>query len=359
MMFHEPLRDVRHAVRMLLRAPGFTCVAVLTFAVGIGVNTAVFSVFSGVLLRPLPYPDADRITMIWTDNRRQNIREDIGSYPNFRDWREQSTSYAQMAGFTDASFTLSGPDEPERLDGARVSAAFFDVMGIRPALGRSFDEAHETPGQDGVAVLSHGLWQRRFGGAPDVVGRSLTLGGQPVVIIGVMPPELRFPAGAELWMPLAPDEGLREARTAFWLPVIGRLKPGVTPEQAQTEMHAIAGRIEQQFEQMRGFGAYVVPLHRQLVGDIEWSLVVLLGAVGFVLLIACANLGNLLLGRTAARRKELAIRSALGARRWRLVRQIVTEAFVLASGGSRAGSAARVLGNGVLHHARRRQHPAP
>jgi putative ABC transport system permease protein len=337
MHLSDLVRDMRHALRLLARQPGFTLVAVLTFAVGIGVNTAVFSVFSGVLLRPLPYPDADRITLLWTDNRREGIRDDIGSYPNFRDWKEQSTSYAHMAGFTPSNFTLTGADEPERLEGASVSAAFFDVMGIRPSLGRTFTEASETPGQDRVVVLSDGLWQRRFGGTPDVLGRTMTLSGEPYEIVGVMPPALRFPAEAELWVPLAPDENLREARTTFWLPVIGRLKPGISPEQAQTEMSAIAARIEQEYEQMRGFGANVVPLHRQLVGDIEWSLVVLLGAVGFVLLIACANLGNLLLGRTAARRRELAIRSALGAQRWRIVRQIVTEALVLAVAGGALG----------------------
>jgi putative ABC transport system permease protein len=337
MTFSELLRDARHACRLLMRHPGFTLVAVLTFAVGIGVNTAVFSVFSGVLLRPLPYPDAGQITLLWLDNRREGIREDITSYPNFRDWRQQSTSYAHMAGFTQSAFTLTGADEPERLEGSRVSAAFFDVMGIQPALGRTFTEAHETVGEDRVVVLSHGLWQRRFGGARDVLGRTITLGGEPFEIIGVMPPALRFPAEAELWAPLSVDDDLREARTAFWLPVIGRLKPGISPEQAQTEMDAIAGRIEHEYEQMRGFGANVVPLHRQLVGDIEWSLFVLLGAVGFVLLIACANLGNLLLGRTAARRRELAIRSALGAQRWRLVRQIVTETLVLAAVGGVLG----------------------
>jgi putative ABC transport system permease protein len=337
MTWSDLARDLRHALRLLARHPGFTAVAVLTFAVGIGINTAVFSVFSGILLRPLPYPDADRITLIWLDNRREGIREDIGSYPNFRDWRAESTSYEHMAGFTSTAFTLSGPDEPERLEGAYVSAAFFDVMGIRPALGRTFTEANETVGEDRVAVLSHGLWQRRFGGGPDVLGRTIALGGDAYEIIGVMPPALAFPADAELWVPLAPDDSLREARTAFWLPVIGRLKPGITPALAQTEMTAIAGRIEQEYEQMRGFGANVVPLHRQLVGDIEWSLIVLLGAVGFVLLIACANLGNLLLGRTAARRRELAIRSALGAQRWRIVRQIVTETLVLATAGGLVG----------------------
>jgi putative ABC transport system permease protein len=210
-------------------------------------------------------------------------------------------------------------------------------MGLQPILGRTFTEAHETVGQDRVVVLSYGLWQRRFGGAQDVLGRTMALGGEPFEIIGVMPPALGFPAQAELWAPLSVDDNLREARTAFWLPVIGRLKPGVSPEQAQTEMDGIASRIEQEYEQMRGFGANVVPLHRQLVGDIEWSLVVLLGAVGFVLLIACANLGNLLLGRTAARRRELAIRSALGAQRWRLARQIVTETLVLAAAGGVLG----------------------
>ena len=337
MAIQDSVRDVRHAVRTLFRTPGFTLVAVLTFAVGIGVNTAVFSVFSGVVLQPLPYPHSEQITLIWTDNRLQGIREDIGSYPTFRDWRDQSKSYVHMAGFNETSFTLTGNAEPERLEGARVTASFFEVMGIRPLIGRVFTEEHETEGEDAVAVISHGMWQSRFGGAPDVLGRTLTLGGREVEIIGVMPPELQFPSDATLWMPLAPSEELKEARTAFWLPVIGRLAPGVSPEQAQTEMNAISARIEEEFEGMRGFGAYVVPLHRQIVGNIEWSLIVLLGAVGFVLLIACANLGNLLLSRTAARRKELAIRSALGAGRWRLVRQIVTEAFVLATAGSALG----------------------
>ena len=330
-------RDARHAVRMLVRSPGFSFVAVLTFALGIGVNTAVFSVFNGVLLRPLPYPEPDRITLIWMDNRRQNIREDITSYPNFRDWRDQSTSYAHMAAFTPSAFNLTGAEEPERLRGAQATASFFDVMGVTPLLGRVFTTEHETPGNDAVVVISHGLWQRRFGGAADVLGRTIVLNGRPHEVIGVMPGTLQEPEKAELWKPLAPPEDLREQRNAFWLPVIGRLEPGVSPEQAQTEMSGIAARLEQTYPGNRGFGVYIVPLHRQLVGDIERSLVVLLGAVGFVLLIACANLGNLMLGRTAARRKELAIRSALGARRLRLIRQIVTETLVLAVAGSLLG----------------------
>jgi putative ABC transport system permease protein len=330
-------RDARYAIRMLVNTPGFSLIVLLTFALGIGVNTAVFSVFNGVLLRPLPYPDPDRITMIWLDNRRLAIKEDITSFPNYRDWRDQNSAYAQLAAFTPSAFSLTGAGEPERLQGAQATANFFDVMGVKPVAGRVFDVSNEKPGNDTVVVLSYGLWQRKFGGAADALGRPMVLNGRPHEVIGVMPADLRVPENAELWKPLAPDEGLREARAAFWLPVIGRLKPGVGVEQAQTEMSGISARLEQQFDSNRGYGAYVVPLHEQLVGDVERSLFVLLAAVGFVLLIACANLGNLMLGRTAARRKELAIRTALGARRGRLVRQIVTEAFVLAVAGSALG----------------------
>ncbi len=331
-------RDVRYAIRMLLRNPGFTTIALLTFAVGIGVNTAVFSVFNGVLLRPLPYPDADRITMMWLDNRPQAIKEDIGSYPNYRDWREQNTTYAHVAAFTGAAFTLTGSEEPERIRGARTTANFHDVIGLKPVIGRLYTEEQEKTGNDAVVLLSHGLWQRKFGGAADVIGKTVVLNGVPHEIIGVMPPELRVPADAEMWKPLAVSDAQRNARGSFWLPVIGRLKPGVSVQQAQTEISGIADRLEKAYPAtMAGFGANIVSLHRQLVGDVERSLFVLMAAVGCVLLIACANLGNLMLGRTAARRKELAIRTALGAQRGRLIRQIVTETFVVALVGSGLG----------------------
>ncbi len=331
------VRDGRHALRALLRTPAFTAIAAATFGLGIGVNTAVFSVFNGVVLRPLAYPDPDRIAMVWMDNRQQGIKEDITSWPNYMDWRNQNSSFAVMAGFTDAAFNLTGADEPERLQGAQATANFFEVMGIQPLFGRLYTEANETPGNDGVVLLSYGLWQRRFGGTAGVLGKTMNLNGRAFEIIGVMPATLQVPAEAQLWKPLAPDEGTRNARSAFWLPVIGRLKPAISVEQAQTEMTGIATRLEQTYPSNQGFGINVVPLHRQLVGDIERSLVVLLAAVGFVLLIACANLGNLMLGRTAARRKELAIRTALGAGRGRLVRQIITEALVLAAIGSALG----------------------
>ena len=173
-------RDSRHAVRALLRTPAFTAIAALTFALGIGVNTAVFSVFNGVLLRPLPYPEPDRITMVWMDNRQQGIKEDITSWPNYRDWRDQSSSFAAMAGFSGAAFNLTGAEEPERLQGAQTTANFFDVMGVRPLMGRLYTEANETPGNDGVVLISYGLWQRRFGGAGDVLGKTMTLNGRAV-----------------------------------------------------------------------------------------------------------------------------------------------------------------------------------
>jgi putative ABC transport system permease protein len=295
-------------------------------------------VFNGVLLRPLPYPDADRITMMWLDNRPAGIKEDIGSYPNYLDWRSQSQSYEQVAAFTPSNFTLTGASEPERLAGAQTTSNFFSVVGLQPVLGRLYTEANEKPGNDRVVLISYGMWQRTFGGRSDVLGQTLTLNGQPFEVIGVMPPALRMPNNAQLWKPLAPADDLRAARGAFWLPVIGKLKAGVTADEAQTEMSAIAARIEQAYpQQMQGFGAHIVPLHKQIVGQIERSLQVLMAAVACVLLIACANLGNLMLGRTAARRKELAIRTALGAKRGRLIRQIVTETLVLAVVGSAVG----------------------
>ncbi len=332
-------RDARHAVRVLARSPLFSLIAVLTFASGIGVNTAVFNVVNSVLLKPLPYPEYDRITLLWMDNRREGIKEDITSWPNYVDWRDQSTSYAQMAAFRPTAFSLTGAGEPERLQGAMVTANFFDVMKVQPVMGRLFTAEHETPGRDAVVLLSHGLWQRRFGGANDVLGRTIGLGGRQYEIIGVMPRTLTWPDKAEAWAPLAPSEQTRQARGSFWLPVIGRMKPGISAQQAQTEMSQIGDRLEKQYPSQQGFGVNVVSLEQQLVGHIERPLLILLGAVGFVLLIACANLANLMLGRTTARRKELAIRTALGAGRARLIRQIVTETAVLAFVGAAIGVA--------------------
>jgi putative ABC transport system permease protein len=333
--------DLVYAVRGLLKKPSFAIVAVLTLALGIGANSAIFTVVNGVLLRPLPYPSPDRLMMLWTYNPRQGFDKDVNTYPNFDDWRRQSTSFDGMSAYTGAGFTLTQAGDPAQIRGAVVTPGFFETLGMPPALGRTFGAHEATAGGDRAAILSYRLWQTRFGGDAAVVGRSIVLNGVPHEILGVMPASFAHPETAQVWTPLAPSERfaqVMQSRGSFWLQAVGRLKPGVERAKAQAEMDAIASTLERQYPNANaGIGVRLVPMHEELVGDVRQPLLILLGAVGFVLLIACANVANLLLTRAASRQKELAIRAALGAGRRRLLRQMLTESLVLSVAGGAAG----------------------
>jgi len=333
--------DLRYALRSFARTPIFTAIAIATLALGIGANTAIFSVVNAVLLRPLPFPDSSRIMRVWHTPPAQQfsgMRIFAVSPANYFDWRDQNHAFERTSIYRYKQFNITGQGEPDVLVAARVSADFFSVLGVQPTLGRTFRADEEEPGRANVTILSDGVWRTRFGGDPTVVGRTISLDGEPYTVVGVMPAGREFPAYAKAWVPLGMTAADRAIRGSHFCEVIARLKPGVGVAQAQADLTTISKRLEMQYPaDDKGWGALVVPLHEDIVGDVRTPLFVLLGAVAFVLLIACANLANLLLARTLGRAREIAVRSALGAGRRQVIQQLLVESTLLGIVGTAVG----------------------
>ena len=343
-------RDFRFSLRSLLKRPGFTAIALLALALGIGANTAIFSLVNAVILQPLPYRDPDRLISVY-GTRNRSTQGSVGP-TDFLDYRSQIKTFEQFAasGSMMLPMNLTGSGEPERLNASIITGNYFDTFGVRPALGRGFSLENEKTGQDHVTVLSHAFWQTRFGGDPNIVNKTINLDGKAYEVLGVMPAEVVLPQPAQLWVPINFDaDPEMKMRNARFLRGIGRLKEGVTLDQAQTDTDLIAAQLEQQYpDSNTGWSLRLIPLREILVGGSRTMLFILFGAVGFVLLIACANVANLLLVRAAARQKEIAMRTALGASRLRIIRQMITESLLLAIFGGALGALLAVAGVKLL-----------
>jgi putative ABC transport system permease protein len=335
------LQDLRFALRQLRKSPGFTAVAVITLALGIGANTSIFSVVNGVLLRPLEFPDADRLVRVWhvpPPKSFPGMTTFAVSAANYLDWERQNHVFEGMAIYTFHGFTLTGSDKPEQIDACAATAGFFSTLGVQPMLGRVFLPEEDQPGRSNVVVLSHRFWQEHFGSNPGIVGHDITMDGRSILVAGVMPASFQFPEFAQMWTPMAWTDQEKAVRGEHHSVVVARLRRGVDLKQAQAEMNTISSRLEQQYPaDDKGWGAVVVPLHADMVSDVRPALLVLLGAVAFVLLIASVNVANLALARTFSRQKEIAIRTALGATSARVLRQVLIESVLLALLGGALG----------------------
>src|SRR3954471_9824969 len=347
------LQDLRYGARAIRKSPGFALAAILVLALGIGANTAIFSVVNAVLLRPLPFKDPGRLMQIWhvpPQSSFPGLTRFSVSPANYLDWQAENHVFQQMSIYGFGTFNLTGHGEPQSLIARRVSHEFFSVLQAEPMLGRTFNPEEDQPGHNYVVVLNESLWRSQFNADPGIVGQKITLDGAAYTVIGVMPSKYQFPITSDpadapkLWTPLAMTAQQRTVRGNHNMGVIGRLRAGVELKQAQAEMDTISRRLEQQYPaDDRGWGAAVVPLSEDLVGDVRPALLVLLGAVAFVLLIACANVANLVLARTVSRQKEIAIRSALGATQARVLRQVISETVLLSLCGGLLGIAIAYL----------------
>ena len=337
------VKDLRYGLRMMAKNPGFTAVAVLTLALGIGVSTTLFSVVNGVLLNPLPYPQPDRLVALYSrtaDSPRWSI-----PYPNFLDWVRDNRSFSALAAYREEDYNLTGMGEPERVAGEMVSASFFPVLGVKPALGRTFLPEEDQVGARPVVLISDSLWKRKFGSAPDAVGKTLTLSGAGYTIVGVIPASFHysgnnFGSGSDVYAPIGQwnDPTFRDRKVGMGMDAVGRLKPGVTFDQAKADMDALARHLADEYpEADKGLGITMLPLKQNIVGDIQPYLLVLLAAVAFVLLIACVNVANLLLARSTSRTREFAVRTAIGAGAGRIIRQLLTESLLIALAGGGLG----------------------